>query len=76
MASMVELPGESNPLTVQNVLSALVQAASSTQQQVQTGGQQLQNWEKQEKYYTYLQVRSCPRVHDRDILLIDSRMFS
>ncbi|PKY04285.1 ARM repeat-containing protein [Aspergillus campestris IBT 28561] len=55
MASMVELPGESNPLTVQNVLSALVQAASSTQQQVQTGGQQLQNWEKQEKYYTYLQ---------------------
>ncbi|KAB8260597.1 armadillo-type protein [Aspergillus pseudonomiae] len=55
MAHVVELPGESNPLTPQNVLNALVLAASSTQQQVHTGTQQLQNWEKQEKYYTSLQ---------------------
>ncbi|KAF7589321.1 hypothetical protein BBP40_004474 [Aspergillus hancockii] len=55
MAHVVELPGESNPLSPQNVLNALVLAASSTQQQVQTGTQQLQNWEKQEKYHAFLQ---------------------
>jgi hypothetical protein len=58
MAQVIELAGESNPLTPQNVLSSLLQAASSTQQQVQTGTKQLQNWEKQEKYYTFLQVRT------------------
>lgn len=56
MTQVVELPGEANPMDLQNVLNALVLAASSTQQQVQTGTQQLQNWEKQEKYYTFLQV--------------------
>lgn len=56
MTQVVELPGEANPMDLQNVLNALVLAASSTQQQVQTGAQQLQNWEKQEKYYTFLQV--------------------
>ncbi|KAL2871094.1 putative importin 11 [Aspergillus lucknowensis] len=55
MAQVIELAGESNPLTVQNVLDSLIRAASSTQQQVQTGTKQLQNWEKQEKYYTFLQ---------------------
>ncbi|RAL09966.1 putative importin 11 [Aspergillus homomorphus CBS 101889] len=55
MTPIVELAGEANPLTPQNVLNALILAASSTQQQVQTGTQQLQNWEKQELYYTYLQ---------------------
>jgi uncharacterized membrane protein YjjP (DUF1212 family) len=56
MAHVIELAGESNPLTPQNVLNSLIHAASSTQQQVQTGTKQLQNWEKQEKYYTFLQV--------------------
>ena len=56
MTQVVELPGEANPMDLQNVLNALVLAASSTQQQVQTGAQQLQNWEKQEQYYTFLQV--------------------
>ncbi|KAL4881269.1 armadillo-type protein [Aspergillus karnatakaensis] len=55
MAQVIELAGESNPLTPQNVLNSLIQAASSTQQQVQTGTKQLQHWEKQEKYYTFLQ---------------------
>ncbi|KAL4911267.1 hypothetical protein BDW74DRAFT_184677 [Aspergillus multicolor] len=55
MAHVIELAGESNPLTSQNVLNSLIQAASSTQQQVQTGTKQLQYWEKQEKYYTFLQ---------------------
>jgi hypothetical protein len=56
MAFAVEVEGEANPLSAQNVLHALVLAASSTQQQVQTGTQQLQNWEKQGMYYTFLQV--------------------
>ncbi|OOF97151.1 hypothetical protein ASPCADRAFT_12484, partial [Aspergillus carbonarius ITEM 5010] len=55
MAPIVELAGEANPLSPQNVLNALVLAASSTQQQVQSGTQQLQNWEKQANYYTLLQ---------------------
>ncbi|EGE79031.1 importin 11, variant [Blastomyces dermatitidis ER-3] len=55
MASMVELPGEANPLTRQNIFNALVSAAGSTQQQVITGGQQLQNWEKQANYFSLLQ---------------------
>ncbi|KAL4810745.1 armadillo-type protein [Aspergillus unguis] len=55
MDHVIEVAGESNPLTPQNVLNSLIQAASSTQQQVQTGTKQLQNWEKQEKYYTFLQ---------------------
>ncbi|PGG96510.1 hypothetical protein AJ80_09816 [Polytolypa hystricis UAMH7299] len=55
MTSMVELPGEANPLSRQNVFNALVSAAGTTQQQVQTGGQQLQNWEKQPNYYSLLQ---------------------
>lgn len=56
MASTIELPGEANPLTLQNVFNALTAAAGTTQQQVQTGGQQLQNWEKQPGYYSLLQV--------------------
>ncbi|KAK2795615.1 hypothetical protein FQN50_009701 [Emmonsiellopsis sp. PD_5] len=55
MASIIELPGEANPLTRQNVFNALVSAAGSTQQQVRTGGQQLQNWEKEEHYFLLLQ---------------------
>lgn len=55
MAS-IELPGEANPLNRQTLFNALVAAAGTTQQQVQTGSQQLQNWEKQEGYYSLLQV--------------------
>jgi hypothetical protein len=56
MAQVVELPGESNPLNPHNLLHALALAASSTQQQVQTGTKQLQHWEKHESYFTLLQV--------------------
>lgn len=59
MEGAVELPGEANPLTPHNLFNALVAAASSTQQQVQVGTQQLQHWEKQEGYYPLLQVRVC-----------------
>lgn len=64
MVKAIEVPGEANPLSPQNVLNALVLAASSTQQQVQTGTQQLQRWEKQGMYYPFLQVSflSSPSV--------------
>ncbi|KAF9895413.1 hypothetical protein FE257_000319 [Aspergillus nanangensis] len=52
---VIEVPGETNPLSLHNVYNALVLAASSTQQQVQTGTRQLQHWEKHEEYYRYLQ---------------------
>ncbi|KAG5289711.1 importin 11 [Histoplasma ohiense] len=55
MALLVELPGEANPLTSQNVYNALVLASGSSQQQVITGGEQLKNWEKQANYFSLLQ---------------------
>lgn len=56
MAFAIEAQGETNPLSPQNVLNTLVLAASSSQQQVRTGTEQLQNWEKQGMYYSFLQV--------------------
>ncbi|KAJ5944280.1 Armadillo-like helical [Penicillium verrucosum] len=55
MAFAIEVQGETNPLNPQNVLNTLVLAASSSQQQVRTGTEQLQNWEKQGMYYSFLQ---------------------
>ncbi|KAJ5403372.1 hypothetical protein N7509_003243 [Penicillium cosmopolitanum] len=51
----IEVPGESNPLSLQNVVNSLVLAASSSQQQVQTGTKQLQNWERIPAYHAFLQ---------------------
>lgn len=56
MAPAIELPGEASPLTHRHVVDALVLAASSTQQQVQTGTKQLENWERQAQYHVMLQV--------------------
>jgi hypothetical protein len=56
MAPAIELPGEASPLTHRHVVDALVLAASSTQQQVQTGTKQLENWERQALYHVMLQV--------------------
>ena len=56
MAAPIELPAEASPLTYQNVVNTLVLAASSVQQQVQTGTNQLQNWQKQGMYHSMLQV--------------------
>ncbi|KAJ5678244.1 uncharacterized protein N7477_003877 [Penicillium maclennaniae] len=55
MPDMIEVLGEASPMSQANVLNALVLAASSTQQQVQTGTKQLQYWEKQKLYYPTLQ---------------------
>lgn len=58
MVPTIELPGEASPLTHRHVVDALVLAASSTQQQVQTGTKQLENWERQRLYHAMLQVCS------------------
>ncbi|KAF5015607.1 hypothetical protein F66182_13004, partial [Fusarium sp. NRRL 66182] len=55
MNDVVEVPGEANPLTAQNLFNSLAAAASSVQQQVQIGTQQLQHWEKQVGFYPLLQ---------------------
>ena len=51
----VELPSEANPLNAQTLLSTLTRASSNNQQQVQTGTQQLQNWERQPGFFSSLQ---------------------
>ncbi|RDW82682.1 ARM repeat-containing protein [Coleophoma cylindrospora] len=56
MAFAIEVPGEANPLTPQQVYLALQSAGSSQQLAIQTGTQQLQTWETQKGYYTLLQA--------------------
>ncbi|KAJ5246110.1 hypothetical protein N7468_001093 [Penicillium chermesinum] len=52
---MIEVAGEASPLSYQNVVNTLAMAASSNQQQVKVGTQQLQNWQKQPTYHSLLQ---------------------
>ncbi|KAL8831886.1 MAG: hypothetical protein Q9191_000599 [Dirinaria sp. TL-2023a] len=56
MNGAIELPGEAEPLNNQNLFRVLTNAASFNQQQVKTGAQQLQNWEKQPGFYSSLQT--------------------
>jgi len=58
MAFAIEVPGEANPLTGQQVFLALRSAGSSEQLLIQTGTKQLQAWETQRGYYPLLQVKS------------------
>jgi len=51
----IELPPEANPLNSRTLLNTLTRAASTNQQQVQTGTQQLQNWEKRPGFYSSIQ---------------------
>ena len=51
----IEVPGESNPLNTETLFRVLQSASSSDQQQVKTGSQQLQNWEKEPYYHSALQ---------------------
>ena len=55
MNGIIELPGEANPFNSQNLYQALRSAGSADQQQIKTGTQQLQNWEKQSGFYSSLQ---------------------
>ncbi len=56
MNNAIEPLGEANPLTIQTLYQVLTAASSNDQQQVKTGAQQLQNWEKQPGLYSLLQV--------------------
>ncbi|KAF1955056.1 ARM repeat-containing protein [Byssothecium circinans] len=54
--SAIEVPGEANPLT-EGILYHVLRSASSTNPtQIQTGTKQLQEWEKQRRYYPLLQA--------------------
>ena len=55
MSFSIEASSETNPLNHQNLLSTLSQASSSSQQQIQVGTQQLQNWEHQPQFHSSLQ---------------------
>ncbi|KAI0998791.1 hypothetical protein K3495_g9405 [Podosphaera aphanis] len=55
MAFPIELPGESAPLTAEQVAKALISAVSSHQLSIQTGTQQLKAWEGQRNYFSLLQ---------------------
>lgn len=56
MNGAIELSGEANPLELQTLYQVLTSASSNNQQQVKTGTQQLQNWERQPGFYSSLQV--------------------
>ena len=51
----IEVPAEANPLTDQTLFHVLQSASSNEQQQVKSGAQQLQNWEKCPGFYSSLQ---------------------
>lgn len=46
------------PLTIQTLYNVLASASSADRQQVQTGAQQLLNWERHEGYFSSLQVEA------------------
>lgn len=60
MSYAIEVAGEANPLGYQNVTHTLSLAASSNQQSVRTATVQLQNWQKQPSYHSFLQVGLDP----------------
>lgn len=51
----IEVPAEANPLTDQTLFHVLQSASSNDQQQIKSGAQQLQNWEKSPGFYSSLQ---------------------
>lgn len=51
----LEVQGETNPLTAQEVLTTLSRAYGGGQQNLQVASEQLTNWEKQRGYYSILQ---------------------
>lgn len=59
MAHVIEVQGETNPLTPQSLLNIL-DAFSKHPNPVtlKAGAEQLKNWEKQEGFFSLLQVKS------------------
>ena len=52
----IEVSGEANPLSLQSLRNVLQSASSNDHQQIRTGTQQLQNWEKSPGFYSSLQT--------------------
>ncbi|MCJ1476334.1 hypothetical protein MMC13_005000 [Lambiella insularis] len=55
MEGPIELLPEAKPLNFETLVNTLIRASSANQQQVQTGTQQLQNWEREPGLYSSLQ---------------------
>ncbi|EMC99470.1 hypothetical protein BAUCODRAFT_82563 [Baudoinia panamericana UAMH 10762] len=51
----IEVPGEANPLTEEQLVHTLGSAASSDQGQIRSATTQLERWERSEGYYKHLQ---------------------
>ena len=51
----IEVSAETNPLNYRNLLNTLARASSSEQSQILVGTEQLQNWERQPRFYRSLQ---------------------
>jgi hypothetical protein len=65
MSFAIEVPGDANPLNVQELCRALAAATATNFAERQTAGQQLQTWETQQGYFSSLQVRNYPETHSR-----------
>ncbi|KAL8818079.1 MAG: hypothetical protein Q9223_003209 [Gallowayella weberi] len=52
----IEVAGQANPLSIETLYHTLAAASSSDSQQIKTGTQQLENWERQRGYYSSLQT--------------------
>lgn len=65
MGFAIESQGGTCPLSLQAVHDTLALAASSNQQSVQVGTEQLKNWEKQGMYHSFLQVSFANLGHLR-----------
>lgn len=54
----IEVPGDANPLSLQELCRALESATSTDHSRRQAAGLQLTSWESEKGYYSSLQVRS------------------
>lgn len=67
----IEVSAEANPLTSENLRRVLTSASSTDPQQLKISAQQLQNWEKQNGYYSSLQVGCKLLLYIAALLMLD-----
>jgi hypothetical protein len=56
MNSSIDVQRKAYPLTISSLYEVLISASSADRRQSQAGALQLSTWEKQEGYYSSLQV--------------------
>lgn len=61
MSFAIEVPGDANPLSLQELCRALESATSTDYARRQAAGQQLTSWETEKGYFSSLQVISFPK---------------